>query len=251
MSTSHVQSFASSSPEYLQAFEIFLRHTDQKVKALGWLKDLIERAPRHEGFIDAGAGNGQLTRWVADWFQTVVAIEPNPVLCQELQSQCPGAKAICSSIMEAEPDIQADMVLCSHVFYHVPQEDWETHLAKMVSWLAPAGQLVIGLQNPRSDCMQMLRYFLHDSFDLSELRDTAARLKIDGLQVSLETVSANIQADDLSTASDVAEFILNVLPMPNPPRRQDLERYVQQHFWRGEQYSYSCDQDFLVIKRVG
>jgi hypothetical protein len=49
--------YDSLTPEYHRAFEIFLNHTDQKLKAQQWLNDLVDRLPCKDIFIDAGAGN--------------------------------------------------------------------------------------------------------------------------------------------------------------------------------------------------
>src|SRR5437773_11130918 len=55
--------YDSQSHEYHRAFQVFLDHTDQKLKAQKWLTDLIDRLPSRRVFIDAGAGNGKVTAW--------------------------------------------------------------------------------------------------------------------------------------------------------------------------------------------
>jgi hypothetical protein len=68
--------------------------------------------------------------------------------------------------------------------------------------------------------------------------------------VRLDTVEARIRTDDLPTACKIAEFVLNVLPMPTPPTRADVETYVAGRFGRrGGTYQFSCNQDFLRIAR--
>jgi hypothetical protein len=48
----------------------------------------------------------------------------------------------------------------------------------------------------------------------------------------------------------IAEFMLNVLPLANPPRRTDLEAYIRSHFQDPQHgYRFSCSQDFLQIRR--
>jgi hypothetical protein len=68
--------------------------------------------------------------------------------------------------------------------------------------------------------------------------------------VGLETVPARIRTADLSTACDVAEFILNVLPMTNPPAWRELEEYVAKNFACPSGYEFSCDQDFLRVESL-
>ena len=67
----------------------------------------------------------------------------------------------------------------------------------------------------------------------------------------LDTVPARIRADQLPIACDIAEFILNVLPMTDPPQWSDVEKYVATRFVRPDGgYEFSCDQDFLRVERL-
>src|SRR5437667_499675 len=60
--------YDSQSREYHQAFQVFLDHTDQKLKAQQWLSNLIDRMPSRRVFIDVGAGNGKVTAWFTERF---------------------------------------------------------------------------------------------------------------------------------------------------------------------------------------
>ena len=78
--TELVQVFNSQTQAYHDAFQVFLEHTDQKVTARAWLERCIQTLPSRRVCIDAGAGEGQVTSWVAAAFDTTLAIEPNPHL---------------------------------------------------------------------------------------------------------------------------------------------------------------------------
>lgn len=240
-----VRSFASNSPEYHRAFQAFLDHTDQKDKAMDWLSRQVESLADRSVGIDAGAGGGKLTRWLLPRFQTVIAIEPNPSLVAELRAACPEAIVIPDVVAAASPPSRADFILCSHVFYYVPRDEWRQTLKTMKSWLAPGGVLAVALQNPGSDCMRMADHFIGGRFDLDELRRATAA---DGCESHLETVPAHIQAPSLDVACRICEFVLNVFPMPWPPTWDDLARYVDEHFKQADGgYRWSCDQDFLKV----
>lgn len=245
-----VRSFASNSPEYHRAFQAFLDHTDQKDKAMAWLNREVESLPSRSVGIDAGAGSGTLTRWLAPRFESVVAIEPNPSLVAELRRACPDALVIPDVITAASPSSQADFVLCSHVFYYVPRAEWGPTLTTMKSWLAPGGVLTVALQNPGTDCMRMVDHFIGGRFDLDELRRAT---EAEGVQYEthVETVPARIQAPSMDVACEICEFVLNSLPMPSPPAWDDLEHYVEERFKQAVGgYRWSCDQDFLKVTRV-
>ncbi|WP_020474660.1 class I SAM-dependent methyltransferase [Zavarzinella formosa] len=247
----HIARFDSATPAYSRAFHTFLSHTDQKEKALGWLTHEIESLPRKDTAIDAGAGTGKLTAWLSERFKTVIGVEPNPTLADDFRTACPQAVLIPETILTAELGTPADFILCSHVFYYVPRPDWEATVRRLIGWLAPGGMLAIALQNPDTDCMRMVDHFIGGRFDLGELAAVAGSAPGGPFDVRLDTVQAHIQTDDLQTACEIAEFVLNVLPMPSPPLWSDLEAYVAARFARPEGgYRLSCHQDFLRIVRA-
>jgi SAM-dependent methyltransferase len=245
-----IRVYNSQSVAYHQAFQVFLDHTDQKVNARRWLDDLVRALPARHTFVDAGAGNGQVTAWFLNQFERTIAIEPSPSLNVELRQNCPGAEVLPETILDAEPSVRADLVLCSHVLYYVPQSDWQACVARMASWLAPIGALVIVLQNHETDCMRMLEAFHGRRFDLTALGQEFDRDHGRDYQVERQLVPAHVTAPDLARALIIAEFMLNLLPMPNPPPRSALEEYVRKHFEApGGGFRFSCHQDFLIIRR--
>jgi len=171
-------------------------------------------------------------------------------LAAEFRLACPTATLIPETILAAKPDRTADFVLCSHVFYYIPRTEWVATIHQLIGWLAPGGVLAIAIQNPDTDCMDMVKHFVGRRLDLRELSAIAESAPGGPCDARLDTVEAYIRAEDLQTACEVAEFILNVLPMPNPPFWADLEKYVASRFARpGGGFEYSCHQDFLRIAR--
>jgi SAM-dependent methyltransferase len=217
-----VNVFDSQSAAYQRAFQVFLDHTDQTAKAREWLEHLVQGLPSRDLFVDAGAGNGKVTVWFSDQFRRTVAIEPSPYLCAELRRTCPTAEVLPTTILAAQPPGAANLVLCSHVLYYIAEAERLLHLERLASWLAPGGVLVIVVQNDRTDCMRMLDQLLGLHFDLSELCGRFQAIRGAQYEVDLETVPAHVVTAAFDTAYTVAEFMLNVLPMPDPPARRDL-----------------------------
>jgi SAM-dependent methyltransferase len=246
-----VTAFSSDSPAYQTAFQAFLDHTDQKRNAFAWLSSEIERLPRRDTFIDAGAGNGQLTARLVPYFDQVIAVEPNPSLVRELRTLCPTAEVLDQTIDQAMPRAKADFILCSHILYYIPLESWVPNTLRLAEWLNPGGVLAIAIQNPETDCMKMVRHFVNTRLDdLSQLEADFRAQRPDEFDVHLETVPAHIRCDDLETACTAAEFILNIQPIKEPPLWQDLEGYVADRFRLASGgYQFSCHQDFLRIQR--
>ena len=245
-----VAHFSSDSEAYRDAFDTFLRNTDQKTKARKWLDRMVDRLPRREVFIDAGAGEGATTASMARRFQRTLAIEPNESLRERLAVACPDAQKLPQTILAARPEVKGDFVLCSHVFYYLEDETWDENLDRLASWLAPGGILAVVMQNPTSDCMLMLRRFFGPRDGLGDLMSRFHRSASEDFSAWIDTVPCHINAPDLETAYKVAEFLVSARPDGCLVERAELESYVETEFRLPcGSYRFSCTQDFLVIRR--
>jgi Methyltransferase domain len=244
-----VRIFDSQGEAYKQAFQIFLDHTDQKRNARRWLQQVVDGLPIRKVLIDAGAGNGEVTRTFAGAFERTIAIEPNVYLLKQLQQAVPVAEAISQPIMTAQPAAQGDLVLCSHTLYYIPAEDWLAHLERLVSWMSPTGVTIVVLQYRESGCMNMVHHFFGHRF---ELRRTAELFRMkhgDRYEVVTTLDPAHVVTPDLPKTYAVAEFMLNLLDIKNAPTRHDVEAYVQTNFASPEGgYRIPVHQDFLQIR---
>src|SRR5690348_5648098 len=106
-----------------------------------WLDREVGALPQRRIAVDAGAGTGKLTSWLAGRFARVIGVEPNPSLADEFRTACPTATLIPGTILDAKPRVVAEFVLCSHVFYYIPRSEWEGNIRQLISWLAPGGLL--------------------------------------------------------------------------------------------------------------
>jgi FkbM family methyltransferase len=247
---SKVRSYDSQSVAYHDAFAVFLACTDQKTNARRWLDGLVETLPERRVFIDAGAGNGQVTAWFTDRFQRTIAIEPSPSLNADLRQSCPTAEVLPMKLLEARPGAQGDLILCSHVLYYLERSEWLPTLTRLAEWLSPQGALAVVVQNHETDCMKMLDLFRGQRFNLSVLAEEFSDKYGKRYVVERQLVPAHVTAPDLSAAYTIAEFMLNLLPMPEPPARRALEQYVQSNFaLPGGGFRFSCHQDFLLVRR--
>jgi hypothetical protein len=244
-----IRVFDSQGEDYKRAFQVFLDHTDQKQNAKQFLQRLVDDLSVRKVFIDAGAGNGEVTRAFAGAFDRTIAIEPNAYLLSQLQRAVPQADAIGTSILGARPEAQGDFVLCSHTLYYVPAEEWLAHLERLVSWMSPTGVTVVVLQNRGTACMSMLKHFFGHQFDLGGLADAFLAAHGDRYEVTTTLDPAHVETRESAAAYTVAEFMLNLMPISRPPARRDLEAYVAKHFVTPQgTYRLSVHQDFLQIR---
>jgi hypothetical protein len=109
--------------------------------------------------------------------------------------------------------------------------------------------LAVILQDPDTDCMRMLRHFTGRSFDLRGLRGEFNAGHGARFESRIETVPAAVAAADPADAYTIAEFVLNVLPIPSPIARADVERYLDRHARDPDGvYRLTCTQDILVVR---
>jgi len=244
-----IRVFDSQGEDYKRAFQVFLDHTDQKRNAKRLLQRLVDDLPERKVFIDAGAGNGEVTRAFAGAFDRTIAIEPNMHLLTQLQRAVPQADAIGTSILATSPKALGDFVLCSHTLYYIPAEEWLAHLERLVSWMSPTGTTVVVLQNRSTDCMTMLEHFFGHRFDLCGLGDAFRARHGDRYDVTTTLDPAHVETSESAAAYTVAEFMLNLLPISQPPARHDLEAYVATNFAASDgTHRLSVHQDFLQIR---
>jgi ubiquinone/menaquinone biosynthesis C-methylase UbiE len=244
-----IRIFDSQGQAYKEAFQIFLDHTDQKRNAKRWLQQAVDRLSAHSVFIDAGAGNGEVTKAFADAFNRTIAIEPNVHLLKQLQQALPNAEAINLPILAAQPAAQGDLVLCSHTLYYIPHEEWLAHLEQLAAWMSPTGVTIVVLQHRETGCMNMLHHFFGHRFELRRIAEAFQAKHGDRYDVVTTRDPAHVETPDLSKACAVAEFMLNLVEITRAPTSQDVEAYVEANFRTDDgDYRIPVDQDFLAIR---
>lgn len=114
----------------------------------------------------------------------------------------------------------------------------------------------------------MLDRFYGRRFDLSQLAAEFREALGERYRIALETSPAAIQTAEFATAATIAEFMLNLLPLQSEletagcenerpqllaaPPREEVARYIREHFSDGQGgYRFSCNQDFLLVRRDG
>jgi SAM-dependent methyltransferase len=244
-----LEPYAYDQPEYAGAFETFLEHTDQKIKAIGWLTDFVGGLRSRSLFVDAGAGEGSTTAALAKFFDRTIAIEPNSALRVELARRCPDAEIVEAPIAEARIVSPADFVLCSHVLYYIPQTNWTDILERLTSWLGRDGAALVLLANPDADAMALPREFFGRQFDLAAAAQEFKTRHAEW-EIVMHTLNCEVVVDDLESACTLTRFFLSDYPdWGRTVTRRRVEEYVRSHFTDPRGYRLSCDQDVLLLRR--
>jgi phospholipid N-methyltransferase len=242
----------SQHESYDEMFAFFLAHTNEKEKCIAWLEQFISQLPKKQLCIDAGAGNGALTQVLCPHFNQFIAIEPNPDFQQQLQTNYPTITIKPDFILNADiMNEQADFIVCSHVFYYIPQNQWLVHIEKLASWLIKGGSLILILQYHLSDCMQMHSHFMQHSFNFVDFVPLIKTHLGHQYHIESEVLAADITTFNLAATQRIAEFMLKLLPNAQLPSDTLLTEYIQQNFSKNEQgHRFSTDQIFIKIRSL-
>jgi SAM-dependent methyltransferase len=139
-------------------FETFLRYTDEKEKSAEKLAEVTKRHIQPGSrLLDVGTGNGEyleLTLAKANVPEGVqlTLVEPSADLVAQLEKRfekrMPAAdfKVLSTSLQDLATEERFDVILMSHLFYHVPRPTWTGELSKALSLLKPEGVLIIVLR---------------------------------------------------------------------------------------------------------
>lgn len=248
-----IKLFSSLDEYYDKAFSTFIKSTDQKENAKTWITDYLNGLDTKYNAIDAGAGNGVLTAILAKHFETVQAVEPNETLLPELATAGKNVAILDQSILEAMlPQASADLVLCSHVLYYIPQSEWDEIMKRLLYWTRPGGRIIIILQAEDTDCMKFFKKLRNEEFPILRFMDNFAH---SGTAHSVDVLrqSSTIRSQSREDLELILEFLLNLTPFENDaplPSKQDLYQFIGTlpQSEAGE-YRMSCDQLFCVITK--
>lgn len=144
---------------YKREFDWFSAHTDEYQRLAGWLLRRVadpldglheRRCARPRALLDVGAGPGNLMFVVGDLFGDKVAVEPNPLYCQDLDTGARSRGWDIQVINGFWPDVDLkaanfDLIVCSHVMYYIGRDRWDESMGKMVAALRPGGIAVVVL----------------------------------------------------------------------------------------------------------
>ncbi len=215
---------------------------------------VLPRLPEKPSLLDVGAGPGTVAAQLATHFGAITLIEPNPVQTGGLQLE--GAKlhhgTLESYVSQGSPE-RHDLVLCSHMLYHVPLADWGAAVDRMLALVRPGGYCLILLGAPRGPNYEMHRDFSDSFLSSAQLLDTLRQKQIpfevvptmNGFTAaSLDEMSALCRffvLEDCYTAEQVAAL--------TEAQARALEEKIRAHAekLRGEDGVYRLEQDDDVV----
>jgi SAM-dependent methyltransferase len=163
-----------SPQDYATAFRL-LAMTGRHHENIGQVVEerILPRLPERPSLLDVGAGPGTVARRLAPRFGPLTLLEPNRDQIAALQLD--GAKIIHTTLEGYDSPEQYDVVLCSHVMYHVPLADWGGFVDRLLAKVRPGGYCLIVLGAARGQNYELHRDFTSTVITSEQLFDTLKR----------------------------------------------------------------------------
>lgn len=139
---------SSSFIEYKEAVGI-LENTSKHILLVTDIiknKILPKLSHRHR-LLDVGAGAGYISKILQSEFQETIAVEVNPEL-KAAYSQT-NIKLYSCDFMKIDLEGKFDLVICSHVMYHLNKNEMSAFINKLLSLVNTGGFCFITLMAPR------------------------------------------------------------------------------------------------------
>ena len=90
--------------------------------------------------LDAGAGTGRFSAWLAAHEHKVTALDSSPTMLATLREKAPDVEVVEGDIYTLPfEDGRFGATICMHLLFHLP--DWCRVLAELARVTAPGGQL--------------------------------------------------------------------------------------------------------------
>ena len=147
-----------SPQDYATAFRV-LAATARHPENIGRLVEerLLPRLPKHPTLLDVGAGSGQVAARLAPHFGSLTLLEPNQNQLAGLQLE--KAKVLVEPLERYHSSEQYELVICSHVLYHVPLSGWGAFIDRLLTFVRPGGYCLILMTAARGQSYELCRDF--------------------------------------------------------------------------------------------
>lgn len=128
--------------------ECNLQHSSEHVELLAnFVKKEIIPKISYRNFLDIGPGPGFITNLIAKHFASTTIIEPNKEYLPLYKNS--NYSIHTNNFENINLKQKYDLILCSHVLYHVEKENWPMFVKKIHNLLENGGKAIIALVAPR------------------------------------------------------------------------------------------------------
>lgn len=267
----HITAFLERTvlPDLQSSSSIFFnKHIDTTTTTPTTCRDEKQNINNELSLLDVGAGPGQITHKLARHFRTIEVMEPNPspdYLASYARSEPPFVVHPSPTLEEAAIAPYAyDLIICSHVLYHVDTSRWSECLQKLHGGLRkPSGRLVVALIAPRGPWYEFL-CSLRPNHEVEMHTGTLRRRLGDLPNLEYKSypqkVSLAVPADLVVDFRDLVR-LFSIADTWTPTEWEELgeagrkevesavEKFIQEQCLdrEGREYRLEFDEDYVVV----
>ncbi|NTX12983.1 class I SAM-dependent methyltransferase [Myxococcus sp. CA051A] len=237
-----------SPQEYATAFRLLAataRHPENIARVVE--ERMLPGLPLPRTLLDVGAGSGKVAERLAPHFGSLTLLEPNREQISGLKLD--KAKVLVEPLERYASTEQYELVLCSHVLYHVPLADWGAFMDRLLSFVRPGGYCLLIMAAARGPTYELCRDFA-ETLNFGELMLDTVRGKHLPHEV-LPTMSGFVAQTFEEMYTLCRFFVLEgcftaeQLAAMSPDQARELDRKLRLHAerCRGADGVYRLEQD--------
>ena len=206
--------------------------------------------------LDVGAGSGNVAERLVPLFGSLTLVEPN-------HNQIAGfahekAKVFVESLEHFHSAEQYDLVLCSHVMYHVPLSDWGVFIDRLLAFVRPGGYCLILMAAARGPTYDLCRDFTDTQLFSHQVVEAVRPKKLPHEVVPLLCGFSTKTYEEMYTLCRffVLEgcYTADRLAALSEAEARELDRKIRAHAERCRgadgMYRLEQDEDFVIIPRA-
>jgi cyclopropane fatty-acyl-phospholipid synthase-like methyltransferase len=147
-----------SPQDYATAFRVLAataRHPENIEQAVE--EKILPRLPKQPALLDVGAGSGKVAERLAPHFGSLTLLEPNRDQIAGFKHE--KAKIFLESLESYHSPERYELVVCSHVLYHVPLSGWGGFIDRLLSFVKPGGYCLIVMTAARGPTYELCQDF--------------------------------------------------------------------------------------------
>ncbi|NOK15878.1 class I SAM-dependent methyltransferase [Corallococcus carmarthensis] len=216
---------------------------------------LFPGLPEHPTLLDVGAGAGKVAEQLAPHFDSLTLLEPHPEQSAGFHHE--KAKVIPVPLERYDSQDRYDLVVCSHVLYHVPLSEWGGFIDRLLRFVRPGGTCLLVMAAARGPTHAMCREF-SDTLHFSE--DIVAEVRRKQLPHETIATMSGFAASTFEEMYTLCRFLVlegcftsEQLAALNPDEWRRLDARIRGHAERCQQpdgtYRLEQDEDVILIPR--
>lgn len=218
-----------SSKDYKMAIDVLSKSSQHNRLITETIQEhILPQLNNSASLLDVGSGPGIIARNLQSSFSDLTAIEPNSEMQQFYEGS--GIHLYQQEFAAFQSDKKYDLVICSHVLYHMPIDTMSDFITKLLFYTKEGGFCFIALMADKGQ-----NHNLHNQFNPSYVNSSMVRQALNDLEVNYSVFTATNQFE-AATREDmlalcrffVFEDCLNrgVLSQLTPAQKDALENEI-------------------------